>query len=356
PAPPVRTALVGVGYWGPKLARCAYALPEIELVAVCDISAERRDRLARQYPNIHTTASFEEVVEDESVEAVILATPISTHYELARESLERGRHVLVEKPLATTGAEALELAELARDRGLVLVPGHTFLYSPPVNYVRGVIASGELGEIYAISSSRVNLGIHQSDKSVLWDLAPHDFSILRYWLGEMPAEVSVLGRDCIVDGIPDVAFINMRFASGPVAHVELAWLAPSKLRRTTIIGSDKMAVYDDTSSEPVRIFNSGVTLDEPRSFGEYQLSYRVGDIVSPRLENVEPLMEELTDFADSIRSGVPARSTAELGVDVVRMIEQADFSIVESGGAGAGNGDTSVTDRAHRRPEATVVA
>src|SRR5204862_7175352 len=176
--------------------------------------------------------------------------------------------------------QVLELTRLAEAKGLVLMPGHTFLYSPPVTAIKRLIDAGELGEIYFISTSRVNLGLHQPDVSVVWDLGPHDFSILRYWLQETPEYVAGMSRSCIIPGTPDVAFINLEFASQTVAHVELSWLAPSKLRRTTVVGSQKMIVYDDASNEPVRVFDSGVNLPDPQTFGEYRLSYRTGDIVS----------------------------------------------------------------------------
>jgi predicted dehydrogenase len=207
------------------------------------------------------------------------------------------------------------------------MPGHTFLYSPPVTMIRDLIESGELGDIYFISTSRVNLGLHQPDVSVAWDLAPHDFSILRHWLGETPSYVNALSRDCIVPGTPDVAFINLEFPSGTIAHVELAWLAPSKLRRTAIVGSRKMVVYDDTSNEPVRIFDSGVMLKNPETFGEYRLSYRTGDIVSPPVEVSEPLYLELSDFCAAIWSGSVPRSAPQLGLDVVAMIEAVEASL-----------------------------
>ena len=210
------------------------------------------------------------------------------------------------------------------------MPGHTFLYSPPVNIVRSLITSGEIGDIHFISTSRVNLGLHQSDVSVVWDLGPHDFSILRYWLGETPSSVSAMSRCCIMPNTPDVAFIDLEFPSETIAHVELAWLAPSKLRRTTIVGSRKMVVYDDTSTEPVRVFDSGA-IRNPGTFGEYHLSYRTGDIVSPQVDAVEPLALELRDFAEAIRTGGQPRSNMDLGVEVVRMIEAVDQSLDQGG-------------------------
>jgi predicted dehydrogenase len=194
-----------------------------------------------------------------------------------------------------------------------------------------MLTRGDLGDIYFISSSRVNLGLHQRDVSVVWDLGPHDFSILRYWLDETPSHLSALSRSCIFPTIPDIAFINLEYAAGIVAHVELSWLAPSKLRRTTIVGSRKMVVYDDTSPEPVRVFDSGAIPPNPETFGEYKLTYRTGDIVSPHLEAAEPLYRELDDFCSSIVSGETPRSSAELGLEVVRMIEAVDASLDSSG-------------------------
>jgi predicted dehydrogenase len=194
-----------------------------------------------------------------------------------------------------------------------------------------MIDNNELGDIYFISTSRVNLGLHQSDVSVAWDLGPHDFSILRYLLGESPTHVTALSRACVIPGTPDVAFINLEFGSGAIAHVELSWLSPSKLRRTTIVGSRKMVVYDDTSNEPVRIFDSGASLPNPETFGEYKMTYRTGDIISPRIEVAEPLYLELADFCSSIRSKGHPRSSAQLGLEVVRVVEAVDASLAQNG-------------------------
>jgi predicted dehydrogenase len=240
--------------------------------------------------------------------------------------------VFVEKPLAGSVDEAEALIAEADRRDLILMPGHTFLYSPPVQTVKRLIESGELGDIYFISMSRVNLGLHQSDVSVVWDLGPHDFSILRYWLGESPRHVSAVSRSCIFDGIPDVAFINLQYPSGILAHVELSWLAPSKLRRTAVVGSKKMVVYDDTSStEPVRVFDSGVTVPDPASFGEYKLSYRTGDVVSPAVAATEPLALEMADFRDAIAELREPRSSAAVGLDVVLVAEAAERSLAGQG-------------------------
>jgi predicted dehydrogenase len=328
---PLRVAVVGLGYWGPNLVRNLHEVEDAEVAWICDLDPNALEVIGRRYPAVNRTTSLDEVLADDTVDAIAIATPVTTHSPIATAALEAGKHVFVEKPLAASSAEAEALLELAAEKGLTLMPGHTFLYSPAVNMVAEMIRSGELGDIYFISTSRVNLGLHQKDVSVAWDLGPHDFSILRYWLQETPSHVSALARSCVLADTPDVAFINLEFASGPVAHVEIAWLAPTKLRRTTICGSRKMVVYDDTSNEPVRVFDSGVAIPNPETFGEYKLTYRTGDILSPRVAAAEPLQLELTDFCEAIRSGNDPRSSASLGVEVVKMIEAVDTSLTLGG-------------------------
>jgi predicted dehydrogenase len=327
----VRIAVVGLGYWGPNLVRNIFELQEAEVAYICDLDPAKFERISRRYPSVRQTVDFDRILDDPSVDAVAVATSVSTHYELAMRALEAGKHVFVEKPLAGSLEQAVELGQAAADRGLVLMPGHTFLYSPPVIKVKTMIASGELGQIYSISTSRVNLGLHQPDVSVVWDLAPHDFSILRYWLDELPSHVSALSKGCILPETPDVAFINLEFPSSTIANVELSWLAPSKLRRTTVIGSRKMLVYDDMSAEPVRVFDSGVSLRDPETYGEYKLTYRTGDIVSPRIDVGEPLHLEMADFCTAVRGGSPTRSSLQIGIDVVRMVEAVDESLRRDG-------------------------
>lgn len=327
----VSIAVVGLGYWGPNLVRAAHDVGEAQVDWVCDLNSNTLEKVGRRYPAVRQTADLDEVLRDSAVDAVALATPVSTHFALAERALAAGKHVFVEKPLAASAEEAEALARTAELRGLVLMPGHTFLYSPPVRAIRSLINAGEIGDIYFISSSRVNLGLHQPDVSVAWDLGPHDFSILLYWLRETPEYVSAERRSCVIPGTPDVAFMNLAFPSGTIAHVELSWLAPSKLRRTTVVGSRKMVVYDDTSNEPVRVFDSGVMIPDPSSFGEYKLSYRTGDIVSPHIEGAEPLALELTDFCRAILTGSKPESSAHVGVEVVRIIEAVDRSFAVDG-------------------------
>jgi len=327
--------VIGLGYWGPNLLRVLHELPEVGALWACDVREDALVSVDRRYPSVVTTTDAQAVIASPELDAVVIATPVSTHYELALSALLAGKHVFVEKPLTASVAQAEHLIKVAADRSLTLMPGHTFLYSPPVNLIHELIASGELGEIYFISTSRVNLGLHQPDIGVAWDLGPHDFSILRYWMNELPSQISALSRSCIIDDLPDVAFINLGFPSGAIANVELSWLAPSKLRRTAVVGSKKMVVYDDTSNEPVRVFDSGVVPSAPETFGEYKLAYRSGDIVSPQVEAAEPLLLEMTDFCNAIRTGEPPRSNVQVGVDVVRICDAVDRSL-RIGGAPVG--------------------
>ena len=303
---PVQVGVAGLGYWGPNLVRNLHEIPAAEATWTCDVRPDALAVLGRRFPAVRQTRNFDEMLDDPALDAVAIVTPVATHRDLAMRALEAGKHVFVEKPLAPSSDEAQALIRTAHERHLVLMPGHTFLYSPPVVRIRDMIRSGELGEIYFISMSRVNLGLHQSDVSVIWDLGPHDFSILLYWLGEAPRRVVSMGRACIANGQDDVAFINCEFDSGAIAHIELSWLAPSKLRRTTVVGSTKMVVYDDCSNEPVRVYDSGVMPRNPESFGEY-LKYRTGDIVSPHIDLSEPIAIQMEDFCRAIG---PARRPA----------------------------------------------
>jgi len=305
-------------------------LPDLEVAYICDRSEECLNASARRYPSATPTTCYADLLDDPRLDAIVIATPVFTHFELAAAALRAGKHTFVEKPLAPSLAEAGELIELAQVRDLRLMCGQTFLYSPPVMAVKRLIELGELGDIFFISSSRVNLGLHQRDVSVIWDLGPHDFSMLLHWLDEVPESVAATGRDSIVPGICDVAFLSLQFPSGIVANVELSWLAPSKLRRTAIVGSNKMIVYEDGAPEPVRVFDRGVVYRDPETFGEYQLSYRSGDILSPRIDATEPLMTELAEFIGLIRTGDTSRHL-ELAREVVMLAEAAESSLATGG-------------------------
>jgi predicted dehydrogenase len=326
-----KVAVVGCGYWGPNLVRNLVENRGCSEIVCCDLHPDNLERIATRYPAVRVTPDFEDLLHG-SVDAVMIATPLSTHYTIARKALEAGLDVFVEKPFTGSSREARDLIELSRRRGLVLMVGHTFEYSPPVIKIRDLIQSGELGTIFYLSSTRVNLGLHQKDVSVVWDLAPHDLSMMIYWLGEAPASVAALGKDFVQPGIPDVAFVSMTFASGVIGHVQVSWLSPSKLRRTTIVGSQKMVVYDDTDHlERVKVFDKGVSFRDPETFGEYQLSYRTGDIVSPKLDTTEPLQAEVSDFLEAVRNRSRPRCDGENGLRVVQVLEAVERSLDRGG-------------------------
>lgn len=328
----VKVAVIGVGYWGPNLVRNLVESPLCSEVIVCDQEAQRLRHILRRYPGVRVTTDPQEVFQSPDIDAVMVSTPPKTHYDLAAATLRCGKHVFVEKPFTLSSDHAVSLIDLAREKKRVLMVGHTFEYSPPVRKIKEIIQSDELGKICYISSTRVNLGLHQKDSSVLWDLAPHDLSMLLYWLDETPREVLATGKDFVQPGIPDVAFVFMRFASGAIGHIQVSWLAPSKLRQTTVVGGAKMLVYDDTQHmEQVKIYDKGVKYRDPDTFGEYHLSYRMGDIVSPRIETYEPLQAEVTDFLESIIEEREPGSGGEQGLRVVRVLEAAERSLSNSG-------------------------
>ncbi len=328
---PVGVAVVGCGYWGPNLARNVVEHPELRLQALCDRDPVQLQALAARHIHARALADLDEVLDDDTVEAVVVATPPRTHHELVKRALLAGKHVLVEKPLATILTDAYELADLAQAQDLVLMPGHTFVYSPPVNAVRELIRNGTVGDIHFITSSRMNLGKYQSD-GVVCDLAPHDLSILMYWLGEPVVEVAASGSSVFADGVPETAFLTLTFAGGTTANVQLSWLAPRKVRQMIVVGSKRMVQYDDTASdEPVRVYDRGMDVQPAANFGEHQLTYRTGDIVIPRVQPQEPLRLELEDFARAIRTGKEPRSNVALGIDIVAAVEMAEASMRDNG-------------------------
>ncbi len=327
---PIRIVVAGFGYWGPNLVRNIAECQEFSLAGLCEVDFQRSTEFSRRYPGVPVASDLGGFLDDRDVDAIAVATPPRTHYELARRALRAGKHVLVEKPLATDPAEASELLLISAEVGKTLMPGHTFVYSPPVNKVRDLIRSGQLGDIYFVTSSRMNLGLYQSD-GVISDLAPHDVSILLYWLERPVVRVVASGQSVFQDGIPETAFLTLTFAGGVTANVQISWLAPRKLRQTVVVGSRRMVQYEDTSSdESVRIYDRGLDFSQdeaPATFGEYRLTYRTGDMVAPRIEAAEPLSLELADFAHAIRTGEEPRSNGRLGLDIVRVLKAASWSI-----------------------------
>jgi predicted dehydrogenase len=328
----LRVGVIGCGYWGPKLARNFHELPEAELVAVADRSDERRAHMAAQYPGVQVVPDHE-VLLAMDVDAVAIATPVSTHHTLGLAALSAGKHVLVEKPLAHSVAAADELAAAAAEAGLTLMVGHTFEYNPAVEMLRSLVRQGELGRLYYIDSTRVNLGIFQPDINVLWDLAPHDLSILMYVLGEAPVSVRAHGASYVQPGIADVAWLTVDFPGGVAAHIHVSWLDPCKIRRVTVVGDRKMAVYDDLAPlDKITVYDRGVDVPPyTDSFGEFQLSYRYGDVHAPRIEWVEPLKAECAHFVHCAQTGERPRSDGVAGRRVVAVLEAADRSLAADG-------------------------
>ena len=326
----LRVAVIGAGYWGPNLVRNLNEAPGADPVAVADLSDERLETIHKRFPAVRTTKDHRELFADPSIDAVCIATPVGTHRRLSEEAFAAGKHVFVEKPIAgnITDAEAIiRASERARK---TLMVGHTFVYNPAVVNVRERIVRGDLGKIYYVDSQRVNLGLHQFDINVLWDLGPHDVSITLYWLDEEPEWVQSVGACYTQPDIEDVVFLTMGFPSGAVAHAHLSWLAPSKLRSMVVIGSHRMAVYDDVQSiEKVKIYDHGVS---ELSSEELRRSYRAGDIHSPRVAITEALQIEMRHFIDCVQNGKKPRSDGEAGLRVVRVLDEGMRSL-RAGGA-----------------------
>jgi predicted dehydrogenase len=331
----VRLGIAGFGYWGPNLARNFSSLRTdgVVLAAIAEADPVKRLRAEGLYPGTEVVADAEEIFSDPSIDAVVIATPPDTHFSLVRRALDLGKHVFVEKPLASTVHEAEALVARADDLGRILMVGHVFEYTEAVQHIREAVISGELGEILYIRSLRVNLGIYQRTINVLWDLAPHDVSILNYVLGSEPSAVSAVGRAHITAGVPDIVDLNLYYGDSTLATVVVSWLDPRKIREMTIIGSRKMLVYDDVSStEKIRVYDKGVDgPSEYESFGQFHYSYRYGDIVSPLLEHHEPLASECAHFVDCIRFGKKPRSDGASGLRVVKALAAAQVSLGRMG-------------------------
>lgn len=327
----IRLGVIGCGYWGPNHIRNFVSLKNkgAEMLVAADRDEGRRAHIAELYPSVRLETDAATVLTDPDVDAVVIATPVRTHYELAKQALLAGKHVLVEKPLVTRIEQADELVEIARREQRVLMVGHTFEYTAAVNRIREYVASGDIGEVQYIRSLRVNLGLFQKDINVLWDLAPHDVSILLYVLQDMPTHVSATGNAHVTPGVEDVVVLTLEFPGARMANIIVSWLDPRKVREMTIVGNRKMLVYDDISqTEKIRIYDKGV--DGPRhydSFGEFHYSYRYGDITIPFLKDYEPLREECVHFLHCIRTGETPRSSGEVGARVTRVLAAGEASL-----------------------------
>jgi predicted dehydrogenase len=311
----LRFGVLGWGYWGPKIARNLNSLPHASVTNVADTDAHRLAAFAVNQPWVQTTTQIEDIFHSD-VDAIVIATPVSTHFQLAREAILHGKHVLVEKPLTASVSEAEELVALAREQQRVLMVGHTFEYNPAVNELRKLVQSGELGKIYCIEAERVNLGLFRRDINVIWDLAPHDISILLYLLDKTPVKVKVQAHAHVQSHIEDVAHLDLGFADGMNAHIHVSWLHPCKIRRVTVIGDARMVVYDDTNpAEMIKVYNKGADVH-----ADPVVSYRYGEITIPHIDWIEPLHLECEDFANAIRTGTQPRAHGEVGLAVVQVL------------------------------------
>lgn len=325
-------AVVGLGYWGPKLLRNLTALLGDQGVVAVDTDPSRLAAVRKQYPWVRCHDSLETALNREVIQGVVVATPVRSHAGLARTALEAGCGVLIEKPLAASAEEARELVAVAQYREQVLMVAHTFLFSRRVQWLAGCIRKGQLGAIHYATSSRLNLGLHRPDVNVIWDLAPHDFSILFHLLGEFPVSVQASGRGVVRPDGCDVAFINMAFPSGVVAAVDVSWMSPKKIRNTVVVGDARMAIYDDTDNEsPVQIYDRGVITGDSADYGRNQLTYRYGDTVHPYIAPDEPLGVELSHFLECLNHGAASVSDGLFGLHVVEALEAAEESRIRDG-------------------------
>jgi predicted dehydrogenase len=320
---PVRIGLVGLGYWGPNLARNFDELAD--LAWLCDLSPELRERFARRYPGARATADFDDLLGDPELEAVAVATPVPTHYALAKEALEAGKHVFVEKPPAMRREEIEDLCSLAAERDLTLMPGHLLLYHPAVGKVKELIDSGELGDVLCVYGNRQNLGIVRTKENALWSLGVHDLSVILHLLGEEPAEAVAHGNSFLTPGVEDVVFCYLRFPSGKIAHMHLSWLDPHKMRKITVVGREKMVVFDDMELERKVTVYEKAPWQPAEDYGEWLT--RSGDIWIPKIANDEPLRLECQHFVDLVRGEGDRRRVAEDGAVVVRTLERLTDSL-----------------------------
>ena len=326
----IHIAQIGVGYWGPNLLRNLVANKDCEVKTVVDLSEDRRNFVKGLYPAIVTTDQIDDVFNDTEIDAVVVATPVASHFDLTMKALESGKHVLVEKPMATKVEEVQKIGKLAEEKGLVAMVGHTFLFNSAVRYVKKLIENGALGDIRYIYSQRVNLGRIRNDVDALWNLAPHDVSIIQYWLNDPePISVSRNGQAYVQNGIDDVVFMNIEYPDNVMANIHVSWLDPHKIRKMTVVGSKKMVVYDDISDNKIAIYDKGIdrmaVLGENMDFDNssaFNFNHRSGDVVMPKIKWVEPLKTEITHFMDCIQNGTECLTDTSHAVKVVEILSR----------------------------------
>lgn len=331
----IQVGVIGLGYWGPNLVRNLRALPECAVKTVCDLDERRLSHLRILFPEVAGTSRYLELIEDPAIQALVIATPVRTHFPIAKAALLAGKHTFIEKPMAASSAECEELIALAKAKGLVLMVGHVFLYSAAVRRIKEIVAAGDIGELRYISARRLNLGLFQKDINVTWDMAPHDISIILHIIGELPLSVNCRGAAHVTQGIEDVTSLSLQFSRQRTAIIHSSWHDPRKVREMTIVGSKKMIVYDDVAQqEKIKVFD--VRVERPPhydSFAEFHYAYHYGDTYSPYLKQDEPLRTECQHFIDCIVNAVPAISPGVAGLEVVRILEASSESLRQNGAA-----------------------
>ena len=328
----MKAAVIGVGYWGPNLIRNFLAHDEIENVIACDKDAGRLEKMRRQFHAIETADDYRLVIDRDDVDIVVIATPVSSHFEIAKAALLADKHCFVEKPITASVAEAEELSKIADERGLTLFVDHTFIYTGAVKKMKEVITSGRLGEIYYFDSVRINLGLFQHDVNVIWDLAPHDLSIMDHLIDKRPVSVSAVGACHVGNGLEDIAYLALFFEDDLIAHFHVNWLAPMKIRKTLIGGTKSMIVFDDTeASEKLKIYDKGIDVTTREGVYDTLVQYRTGDMLSPKIDQQEALAVGTRHFLDCIRDRTKPLTDGQSGINVVRILEASEYSIKNQG-------------------------
>jgi predicted dehydrogenase len=329
----ISVGVVGCGYWGPNLIRNFRALSDCRLKSICDVSEDRLKHMLSLYPEVEAETKYDKLLNDSALDAIVVATSVKHHFPMAKAALLAGKHTFIEKPMAASLEQCEELVSLAKKQGLVLMVGHTFLYSPAVRRIKELVDKGDIGDIRYISARRLNLGLFQKDINVAWDLAPHDISIILYIMGETPSSINCRGAAHVTPGIEDVTTMSLYFTEEKTATIQSSWLDPRKVREMTIVGSKRMIVYDDIAAqEKIKIFDARV--DRPPhydTFAEFHYAYHYGDIYSPYLKQEEPLKTECSHFLDCIRTGRTPITSGQKGLEVVRILEASSASLKQMG-------------------------
>jgi predicted dehydrogenase len=327
----LRVGVIGYGYWGPNIVRNLHALDNCRVAAICDRSSGALARAAKTYPGVELTTDFNAVLTSPDIDAVAVVTPVWTHFDLAKSALLNGKHVFVEKPFTSTSAQAQELIELAERKNLTIMVDHTFLYSGAVRKIKQLVDNGTLGSLYYFDSTRVNLGLFQHDVSVVWDLAPHDLSIMDYVIGQKPEAVVATGANHL-NGVADMAFVTVYFPGTTIAHINVNWLSPVKVRTTLIGGTEKMLVWNDLEpDEKIKVYDKGVQIANGQSVYDLLVSYRSGDVWAPKVEQTEALKLELGTFVDCVMNNKTPINDGIAGLRIVRLLESAEQSLNERG-------------------------